>query len=112
MSFVLEHAGWRTIYVNSDLPVSEFSRAADLFRPDALMLSFTLSRNINKRFEELSRITKVPIFVGGRSILNYQGLAKQHGLIPLLGSISTSLDQIADEIKRWKSSHPENAPKD
>jgi hypothetical protein len=48
-------------------------------------LSFVLSRNVNKRFDELAAIRGAPVFVGGRSLLNYQGLARRHGLIPLVG---------------------------
>jgi methanogenic corrinoid protein MtbC1 len=70
---LLERAGWRAINLGVDLPVAEYARAVEALRPDALALSFVLSRNINKRFKELSRLRGVPVFVGGRSILNYRG---------------------------------------
>jgi len=89
VTLMLERAGWGVIYLGSDLPVSEIVRAVERFRPDALALSFVLSRNLHKRFRELSKIVEVPIFVGGRSILNYQSLARRHGLIPLVGPIAS-----------------------
>lgn len=82
---LLEQAGWRVINLGVDVPITEYERAAAEFRPDALALSFVLSRNINKRFQELTRLKGVPVFVGGRSILNYQTLARRHGLIPVPG---------------------------
>ena len=62
-----------------DLPVREIQQAVEKWRPDAVCLSFVLSRNINKRFDELAAIRGAPVFVGGRSILNYQGLARGTG---------------------------------
>ena len=85
VAVLLEVAGWRAISLGVDLPVSEIQAAVDLWRPDAVCLSFVLSRNVNKRFDELASIRGAPVFVGGRSLLNYRGLARQHGLIPLTG---------------------------
>ena len=44
------------INLGVDLPVSEYAAAVVDLKPDALALSFVLSRNINKRFEELSQL--------------------------------------------------------
>jgi len=100
-SLVLELAGWRVINLGVDLPVSEFARAVHDFQPDALALSFVLSRNINKRFQELSKLRAVPVFVGGRSILNYQGLARRYGLIPVAGPVSSAVAQMLAEFENW-----------
>jgi DNA-binding transcriptional MerR regulator len=97
----LERAGWRVVNLGVDLPVRELQKAVDTWRPDALGVSFILSRNINKRFQELSRIGALPVFVGGRSILNYQGLARKHGLIPLPGPVPGAVDQLATEYEAW-----------
>ena len=83
------------------LVVREYLAAVKQCHPDALGLSFVLSRNIKKRFQELLQIRGLPIFVGGRSILNYQGLAKRHGLIPLPGPITTSVPQLLVEFEQW-----------
>lgn len=101
LHLVLERVGWRVLNLGVDLPVREYQKAVSVWRPDALALSFVLSRNINKRFQELSQIRKVPVFVGGRSILNYQGLARRHGLIPVPGPISASVGQLLDEFDQW-----------
>lgn len=97
----LELAGWRAIPMGVDLPVEEYRKAVEVWRPDAVALSFVLSRNINKRFLELSSIRGVPVFVGGRSIVNHQGLARRYGLIPLTGSLRESAHQLAEEFEAW-----------
>ena len=58
-----------------------------------------LSRNIQKRFLELSKIRDVPVFVGGRSILNYRGLARRYGLIPLVGSTPLAVGQMVARLE-------------
>ncbi len=102
VSLALELASWRALPMGVDLPAREYRKAIDTWRPDALALSFVLSRNINKRFEELSEIRDVPIFVGGRSIVNHQGLARRHGLIPLVGSLSASTEQLRAGLDAWR----------
>ena len=66
-----------TFNLGTDVPVREFFGAVEQWHSDALALSFVLSRNIKRRFQELLKIRGVPIFVGGRSILNYQTLARR-----------------------------------
>jgi DNA-binding transcriptional MerR regulator len=101
LTLMLELAGWRAVCLGVDLPAREYLKAVEQWRPDAVALSFVLSRNIRKRFQELSRIKAVPVFVGGRSILNYQGLARQHGLIPLTGSVVTALSHLFERHRKW-----------
>jgi MerR family transcriptional regulator, light-induced transcriptional regulator len=105
LSLVLERAGWRVINLGVNLPVREYLAAVAQWRPDSLGLSFVLSRNIQKRFQELHQIRGLPIFVGGRSILNHQGLARQHGLIPLPGPIVTKVAELHLEYEQWVTSH-------
>jgi methanogenic corrinoid protein MtbC1 len=102
VSLMLELAGWRVIPMGVDLPVSEYAKAVEAWHPDALGLSFVLSRNINKRFQELAKIRGLPIFVGGRSIVNHQGLARRHGLIPLTGTLASSTSQLVSEYDEWR----------
>jgi methanogenic corrinoid protein MtbC1 len=103
LGLLLELAGWRTLSLGVDLPVRDFQEALARWRPDALGVSFVLSRNINKRFEELGRLRDVPVFVGGRSVLNYQGLARRHGLIPLAGPASSALPPFLAEAERRRA---------
>ncbi len=110
VSLALEMAGWRAIPLGIDLPIREYRKAIDLWHPSALALSFVLSRNINKRFEELAKIRDVPVFVGGRSIVNHQGLARRHGLIPLTGSLSSSSSQMVSEIDAWEQRRAKTTP--
>ncbi len=96
---LLIRAGWRVINLGVDLPVAEYVRATNAFSPDALALSFVLSRNINKRFQELAVLNGIPVFVGGRSILNYQGLARRYGLLPVPGPVLAAIEQMNGAFK-------------
>ncbi|HEU5116524.1 MAG TPA: MerR family transcriptional regulator [Isosphaeraceae bacterium] len=100
VSLLLELKGWRALTLGTDLPVEEFQKAIDAWKPRALCLSFVLSRNINKRFGELESIHGVPIYVGGRSILNYRSLAKKHGLRPVPGPGSSAVDLMIEELQQ------------
>ena len=104
-SLGLELAGWRAIELGVDLPVSEYQKAVACLKPDAIGLSFVLSRNINKRFQELAQIRDIPIFVGGRSILNYQGLARKHHLIPLCRPLADSVIDFQREVEEWRETN-------
>ncbi len=112
VSLAMELAGWRALPLGVDLPVLEYRKAVECWRPEALGLSFVLSRNINKRFQELSMIRGLPIFVGGRSIVNHQGLARRNGLIPLTGSLASSTRQLVVEFDTWERDHgqPDRPP--
>ncbi len=100
-NLVMEMRGWRVYNLGVDVPVREYGLAIERLRPSALALSFVLSRNIKKRFQELQQIQAVPVFVGGRSIVNYQSMARSHGLIPLVGPILKSTDQLEAGFGRW-----------
>lgn len=93
-SVMLELAGWRTIVLGVDLPAAEYHGAIERWRPNALGISFVLSRNINKRFDELSGVRGAPVFVGGRGILNHQQSARRRGLIPLSGPIDSVVKEL------------------
>ncbi|HEX8201251.1 MAG TPA: B12-binding domain-containing protein, partial [Isosphaeraceae bacterium] len=111
VALLLELAGWRALPVGVDLPIREYQKAIARWRPEALALSFVLSRSINKRFQELALIRDVPVFVGGRSILNYQGLARRHGLIPLVGPAPQSIRTLTVEFaRRGRGQPPEPGP--
>lgn len=100
---LMERRGWRVVNLGVDLPISEYAKAVESLRPDALALSFVLSRNINKRFQELATLRDIPVFVGGRSILNYQGLARRHGLIPVAGPVLGAIRQLVDQFDVWRA---------
>jgi MerR family transcriptional regulator, light-induced transcriptional regulator len=109
LGLLLELAGWRALLLGVDIPVREYRNAIKLWRPDALGLSFVLSRNIKKRFQELEQISGLPIFVGGRSILNYQGLARRHGLLPLPGPATEAIGQFLAQFDEWSHRHAADA---
>ena len=104
LGVLLESAGWRTLSLGVDLPTREYRKAVDRWRPDAICLSFVLSRNIRKRFQELARIREAPVFVGGRSILNYQGLARKFGLHPLIGPGDEAINRLIAEVEARSAS--------
>jgi methanogenic corrinoid protein MtbC1 len=100
LSLMLELSGWRALSLGTDVPVAELSKAVEAWKPDAVGVSFVLSRSINKRFCELAKIRGVPIFVGGRSLMNHKSLARRHGLIPVTGPIDAVLPQWEAEFAR------------
>ena len=99
VALLLEMAGWRAVSLGVDLPTDQFQRAVDRWRPDALCLSFVLSRNVSKRFGELSALRGVTVYVGGRSLVNYQGLARRHGLRPLVGDGEDGVRCLVEEVE-------------
>jgi methanogenic corrinoid protein MtbC1 len=101
----MELRGWRVYNLGVDLPVCEYGEAIRSLHPSALALSFILSRNVKKRFQELETLRMLPIFVGGRSMVNYQSLARSHGLIPLSGPIAITADQLVLEYDLWRRKH-------
>jgi len=105
-NMVMELRGWKVHNLGVDLPVREYVLAVQRLRPSAVALSFILSRNIKKRFQELQEIQTVPVFVGGRSIVNYQSVARAHGLIPLTGPILKSTEQLQVAYLLWCHQHP------
>lgn len=98
ISTLLELRGWRAIALGTDLPCEEYQRAIDLWKPAGACVSFVMSRNITKRFQELAGLRGARVFVGGRSILNYCGLARKHGLVPLPGSGSEAVNLLLREL--------------
>ncbi len=104
-SHAMELRGWRVCNLGVDLPVREYRAAIPRLRATVLAISFVLSRNIRKRFQELEQIQEIPVFVGGRSIINYQSLARSHGLIPLAGAVGKSVEQLLIEYDRWCRQH-------
>ncbi len=100
LGLMLELAGWRALTLGVDLPVAELRKAVESWRPDAVGVSFVLSRSINKRFRELASIRGVPVFVGGRSLMNHKTAARHHGLIPLTGPIAESIPRWMAEFDR------------
>ena len=102
LALLLELRGWRAIMLGTDIPFQALHDAVDRWRPNAVAVSFVLSRSIKKRFWELSQLEGVPVFVGGRSILNYQRLARRHGLIPLSGPANAVLPLLLRGIESGK----------
>lgn len=101
LSLLLELSGWRAISLGADLPTHEYQKAIDARRPAAVCVSMVLSRSITKRFQELAALRGAPVFVGGRSVVNYRGLARRHGLIPLSGSAVRAVPELIREARSW-----------
>lgn len=99
LNLALELQGWRGLVLGTDLPVREYQKAIDQWHPDAVCLSFVLSRNVNKRFDELAKLHGAPVYVGGRSLVNYQGLARRRGLHPLVGSCEEAVRRLIAEVE-------------
>jgi methanogenic corrinoid protein MtbC1 len=98
LSLALELSGWRAIYLGADLEVREIQQAINAWKPAAVGISMTLSRNVRKRFGELSQLRGAPVFVGGRSVVNYQGLARRSGLLVVLGAAIPSVGPFLNDL--------------
>lgn len=98
LSLALELAGWRSLFLGADLPIHEVQRGIDRWQPVAVGVSLSLSRNIRKRFDELESLRGAPIFVGGRSLLNYQGLARRCGLGVVRGPAIPNVGQYLEGL--------------
>ncbi|WP_169977031.1 MerR family transcriptional regulator [Tautonia rosea] len=98
LSLALELAGWRSLFLGADLPIREVQRGIDRWKPVAVGVSLSLSRNIRKRFDELESLHGAPIFVGGRSLLNYQGLARQCGFGVVRGPAIPNVGRYLEEL--------------
>jgi methanogenic corrinoid protein MtbC1 len=101
LSVLLERAGWRAVSLGTDLPTGEYQKAVDLWAPAAVCVSFVMSRNVNRRFAELARLRGAPVFVGGRSVINYRTLARRHGLVALTGPARESVGRLIAEAGAW-----------
>ena len=99
ISTLLELAGWRAICLGSNVPAGDLQQAIDRWRPDAVGISFVLSRNTNKRFAELGKLRGSPVFIGGRSIVNHTCVARRHGLIPLPGRGDLAVRALIEEVE-------------
>lgn len=99
VSLLLEMSGWRALCLGSDLPVAEYHQAIHSWKPDAVAISFVLSRNIKKRLAELNGLSGPPIFVGGRGVLNHQSLIRRHGLIPLPGPAFSAVATLIETVE-------------
>jgi DNA-binding transcriptional MerR regulator len=101
LGLLLELVGWRAIPLGVDLPAAEYQKAIDYWRPSAVCVSFVMSRHVNRRFAELGGLRGAPVFVGGRSIVNYRNLARRHGLIALAGAATSVVDRLIQEARLW-----------
>lgn len=108
VGLALETAGWRSIHLGADLPVSEYQAAINYWRPDAVAVSFVLSRNIRRRFEELSRLRGAAVYLGGRSIVNYQSLATRFGLVPLPGRAFAAVATMIERLEERRDAEVAN----
>ncbi|GIW85754.1 MAG: hypothetical protein KatS3mg108_0078 [Isosphaeraceae bacterium] len=101
LSLLLELAGWRAISLGVDLPLAEFQKAIDYWKPSAVCISFVMSGHLNQRFAELATLRGAPVFVGGRSLVNYSRQARRYHLIPLPGPASSTIERLIHEARNW-----------
>jgi methanogenic corrinoid protein MtbC1 len=112
LGLLLELSEWRAINLGTDLPTEEFQKGIEAYRPAAVCVSMAMSRSLTKRFQELASLRGAPVFVGGRSIVNYCTLARRHGLIPMSGSAVQATPELirkATELARRREAASEHA---
>jgi len=112
LALALELGGWRALNLGADMPVGELQDAIHHWQPDAVGISLVLSRNIRKRFRELSELHGAPVFIGGRSALNYQGLARRCGLSVVLGPAIPGAVRFLEKAESKHGTSPRNQTAD
>ena len=94
-------AGWRTIYLGANMPAEDIVEAANSSGAAAIALSLVYSDDDHRIPSELRKMTqmtagKIPVLVGGRSALSYQGVIEEIGAyrITSLEDLRVKLEEI------------------
>lgn len=95
----LDMAGWRVVYLGSDLPAGEVATAVDVFEADLLALSVALVTQLRdaRKTVQLTRDAKpdVKILLGGRIIDRIPGLWQRLGGDAAAGSPAETVEAAA-----------------
>ena len=84
IAYLIEIAGWRTIYLGPDVPKSDIPAAVECFDADLIMLSLALSSQIPALQRAIDAIRKrngssVKIMIGGNGLAGAPDLWKDLG---------------------------------
>ncbi len=91
--------GWRVVYLGTDLPAAEITRAVRLVKARVLALSLVNSDNPQNRQELLEIAQSVPsytrVWLGGQEAFQYRDLTEKYDWI-----LVRDLDDLDDRLKR------------
>jgi methanogenic corrinoid protein MtbC1 len=90
-------AGWRTIYLGSDVPIQDLVEVVDFFNADILLLGATLSTQLSAAGKAIKAVReqcsdKVKIVVGGHAFDESPSLWEQVGADAYGGSVEEALE--------------------
>lgn len=102
IAYLLEFAGWRTIYLGPDVPKSDLPAAIDCFESDVVLLSLALSAqlpSLRRTIEEIRarQGNAVKIMVGGNGLSGAPELWKELGADGYAETAEAAL-AVADEL--------------
>jgi methanogenic corrinoid protein MtbC1 len=102
IAYLLEFAGWRTIYLGPDVPKADIPAAIDCFEADVVLLSLALSSQLpalQRTIEEIRAIQgdAVRIMVGGNGLNGAPELWKELGADGYAETAEAAL-VVADEL--------------
>lgn len=94
-------AGYQTIILGSDMPLSEMAPAAGKTECDAVILSGVLEPRagiLKNELPELAADTNVPVFVGGKVSVTVFDALKRMGVEPLGVDVETGLKRLEEKV--------------
>lgn len=102
ISYLLEFAGWRTIYLGSDVPRREFPEAINCFDADIVMLSLALTNQLPALRRAIDGIRarcgdSVKILIGGAGLAGAPDLWRELGADGYAADAEKTLS-LADEL--------------
>lgn len=91
-------AGWRSIFLGSDVPVQDLPGMLTNFEADVLLLGATLSTHLNKLRRSIKRVREqcerpVKIIVGGAALDEAPGLWRELGADAYAASVESALSE-------------------
>ena len=89
-------AGWRTAFLGADMPTSDLVLAIQSFEPRLVVLSATLTTQINELAVAIERIKKIegapPVLVGGLALEDSGELWKQLGADAYAAEVAAAVE--------------------
>lgn len=100
-ALVASDAGYQTILLGADMPISDLAAAAKKTGSKAIVLSGMVrppSGVIDRDLAGLKLDTEVPVFVGGKASTIAHDALKKAGIVPLGTDLKTGLQRVRDVL--------------
>lgn len=93
--------GYRLILLGADLPLGELSHVVERTHSDAVVLSGSVqldARMLQDGLEELNRVSRIPVFIGGHVAEDYRDEIEAAGAVPLPEDLLTTFRIISSVL--------------